>query len=85
MEHRKDRRLVCIDISMPRNIDPQVSVIENVSLVTVDDLDKVVENNLQKRLSAVNIVESMITKKIDEFYRIMENILLTKQMLELKV
>ncbi len=79
MEHRKGRRLVCIDISMPRNIDPEISYVEDVSLVTVDDLDKVVEDNIQKRLSAVGIVEGMIVKKIDEFYQAMEKVLLTKQ------
>ncbi len=83
MNTRQGRKLVCIDISMPRNIDPDVGSIKDVSLVTVDDLDKVVEDNLQKRLSAVGFVETMITKKIDEFYRAMGKVSSTKQMSEL--
>jgi glutamyl-tRNA reductase len=69
MCQRQGRPLVCVDISVPRNIAPQVAGIQGVSLVTVDDLDKVVEDNLQRRLSSVSEVRSMIDAKIEEFHK----------------
>lgn len=68
---RKGQKLVCVDISVPRNIDPEVAGVKDVSLVTVDDLDKVVEDNVQKRLGSVDQVEHIISNKVVEFYRIL--------------
>lgn len=68
MKSRGERKLVCIDISVPRNIDPKVAEVENVFLLTVDDLDKVVQDNIQKRLGATEAVEGIILNKIQEFY-----------------
>jgi glutamyl-tRNA reductase len=67
MAARNGRKLVLIDISVPRNIDPLAAQVENVYLVTVDDLDKVVEENISKRLGAVEQVEKIIAGKKDEF------------------
>ena len=68
MKGKNSRRLVFIDISMPRNIHPNVGSVKNVSLLTIDDLDKVVEDNVKKRFAAVGDVEQIIFKKVDEFY-----------------
>lgn len=68
---RDGRKLVFIDISVPRNIDPLVAQIENVFLMTVDDLDKVVEKNIHRRLGAVEQVERIILDKKQEFYRVL--------------
>lgn len=68
MPQRKGRRLLLIDISMPRNIDPSVSGVENVSLYEIDDLKAVVEENMKKRLEAAYEVEKIISSKLSEFY-----------------
>lgn len=63
------RKLIFVDISMPRNIDPEVSTISNVQLFYIDDLDKVVMDNMRKRQAAVSDVEQIINTKTSEFYR----------------
>lgn len=68
MELRNHRRLVFMDISMPRNIDPKVATIEEVVLYHIDDLESVVEENLMKRQAAVQEVEKIIAAKLDEYY-----------------
>ncbi len=68
MTLKRDRKLILIDISMPRNIDPQVASIESVYLSCIDDLDRVVNENMRKRQSAVSAVESIITQKLHEYY-----------------
>ncbi len=68
MQTRGGRRLICVDISVPRNIDPRVKDIPGVTLVSIDDLDKVVGENEALRQSAVRDVEALIEKKVEEFY-----------------
>jgi glutamyl-tRNA reductase len=74
MRLRVGKRLVCIDISMPRNIDPKVADIKGVTLVTVDDLDRVVQDNIQKRLCAAEEVEMIVLNKVREFYEVINKI-----------
>ena len=68
MRQRADRKLLCIDISVPRNIDPEVTGVSNVLLLTIDDLDKVIEENVNGRRLCIDEVEEMITQKISLFY-----------------
>ncbi len=68
MRDRDHRQLICVDISTPRNVDPKVADIKNVVLFAIDDLDKVVKDNLGKRKAAVDQVEKIIDKKISEYY-----------------
>ncbi|OGX32777.1 MAG: glutamyl-tRNA reductase [Omnitrophica WOR_2 bacterium RIFCSPHIGHO2_01_FULL_48_9] len=68
MRARQGKQLLFIDISMPRNIDPAVADIANVRLVEIDDLDKVVEENINRRSLCVGQVEEMIEQKVAAFY-----------------
>ncbi len=68
MAQRRNKKLLLLDISMPRNIDPNVAKIENVLLFSIDDLDKVVEDNMEKRKDSSILVEQIIAQKISEFY-----------------
>ncbi len=76
---RNGQKLVCIDISMPRNIDPEVAKVSDVILVTVDDLDRVVQDNIQMRLSAAQQVEEIILNKVQKFYEVMNKIRLIEE------
>jgi len=67
MQTRRDRKLVLIDISMPRNIDPQVKAVAGVHLSSIDDLHDVVDNTMKKRESAIHEVEDIIRQKVLEF------------------
>ncbi|OGX06136.1 MAG: glutamyl-tRNA reductase [Omnitrophica WOR_2 bacterium GWA2_47_8] len=69
MRLRGNKPLTLIDISMPRNIDPAVSSIKDISLFMIDDLDNIVKDNLLKRQMAVKKVEQIIDRKVTEFYQ----------------
>lgn len=68
MASRQGRSIVMIDISMPRNIQPEVAEIAHVELLTIDQLDQVVEDNVRRRLGAVSMVEDIIAQKENEYF-----------------
>ena len=72
MAKRPDRKLVVVDIAVPRNIDPHVVCVSGVSLAVVDDLSQMVQDNKNKRLMAVERAEEIIHLKTEEFYRILD-------------
>lgn len=74
MVQRDHRKLLFMDISMPRNIDPLAGMIDGVALFTIDDLDKVVGENMKRRQAAVVDVEDIIRQKIDDFQEKWEKI-----------
>lgn len=68
MNLRQNRKLILIDISMPRNIDPYVANVPYVFLSCIDDLNKVVTQTMIKRQSAVELVEKIIDRQLGLFY-----------------
>jgi glutamyl-tRNA reductase len=68
MASRQGRELVLIDISMPRNIDPEVRSLAGVHLSSIDDLHESVDSSMKMRERAVGQVESIIQRKILEFH-----------------
>jgi len=68
MQLRNNRPLILVDISMPRNIDPHVAEIPNVALSHIDDLKRVVDENMKKRQAAMIKVEQIVQAKVKEFY-----------------
>lgn len=67
MNLRQNRKLILIDISMPRNIDPQVADLPHVFLSCIDDLNQVVTETMIKRQSAVELVEKIIDRQLGIF------------------
>jgi glutamyl-tRNA reductase len=67
MQFRKDRPLLLIDISMPRNIDPHSSEITGITLYHIDDLTQVVDASMKIREEAMISVKEIIAQKLLEF------------------
>jgi glutamyl-tRNA reductase len=49
MRARRNRPLFLIDIAVPRDIDPNVQLLENVYLYNIDDLESLVAANVRHR------------------------------------
>src|SRR5262249_1091958 len=49
MKSRRNRPLLLIDLSVPRNIDPAAGELENVSLYDIDDLEGLARRGVQGR------------------------------------
>ncbi len=69
MKGRGGRPLLLVDVSMPRNIDPQAGVIENVFLHDMQDLRSIVDQNLSRRAKEVPVVELIVAHETEGFFR----------------
>lgn len=69
MERRQGRRMVMIDIAVPRDIETEVGDIEGITLYDIDDLKNIVDQNLEQRKKAAVIAEGIIEEELDEFMR----------------
>jgi glutamyl-tRNA reductase len=74
MKERKQRPVFIIDISVPRNIDPEINKIDNVYLYSVDDLQEVVDTNIHGRKVEAGKAEEIINQEVEKFIRWMSSL-----------
>lgn len=67
MRERRHRPVFIIDISVPRNIDPDINRIENVYLYDIDDLQDVVNTNRSERVREAQKGEEIIDEEVQRF------------------
>lgn len=67
MSRRASRPLVIIDIAVPRDADPQIAELPNVTLIDVDGLKGIVESTIAARREAIPHVEEIIEEYIERF------------------
>lgn len=67
VKKRKGRHLFMIDIAVPRDIDPQIHSLENVFLYNIDDLQKMVDENMTERKKIAKTINVMIEEAMEEF------------------
>ncbi|PIE23387.1 MAG: glutamyl-tRNA reductase [Neptuniibacter caesariensis] len=69
LKKRKHRPIFMVDIAVPRDIETQVSDLDDVYLYTVDDLKEVIEENQRSRENAARQAETIIENGAHEFMR----------------
>ncbi|MGE5895013.1 MAG: glutamyl-tRNA reductase, partial [bacterium] len=69
MKQRKHKHMFIIDISVPRNIDPEIKNEDNVYLYDVDDLQGVVATNITERKKEADRAEQIVMEEIETFLR----------------
>src|SRR5881396_2779021 len=71
MKARRNRPLLLVDLSVPRNIDPAAGELKNVSLYNIDDLEAVARRGVDARereLAACHqIIEEHVAALIEKF------------------
>jgi glutamyl-tRNA reductase len=65
IEARKNRPMFLIDIAVPRNIDPAVNDLDNIFLYDIDDLQKVVDNNLRGRMDEAAEADKIVMEEVE--------------------
>lgn len=69
MAARPERPLICIDIAVPRDVDPSVRDVPGVRVFDVDDLQDRAGQGMAERRAAVPRVEAIIDEEVSEFER----------------
>jgi glutamyl-tRNA reductase len=61
------RRVVVIDVSFPRNIEPQVAEVPGVELYDIDGLRELAEENILGRKAEIKCAERIIAEELESF------------------
>lgn len=69
MKRRENRALFFIDIAVPRDIENSVGSISDVYLFDIDDLQKIVEVNKEKRKKEAIKALEIVQKQVDKYQK----------------
>jgi len=64
---RKHRPMLLMDLAVPRDIEPAAGELADAYLYTVDDLERLVENNRQDRLDAAADADAIIDLHVGRY------------------
>lgn len=67
MKQRRYRPLVLIDIAVPRDVEARVAKLDGVYLFDIDDLERVVAQNLSERAREADAASAIIGGEVAEF------------------
>ena len=63
MKARRNRPLLLVDIAVPRDIEPEVNLMENVYLYNIDDLQMIADDYLKQRKEEIEKCEHIIKER----------------------
>jgi len=67
LRSRPQRPLFIVDIAVPRDVDPEVALLDGVGLVDIDGLANVIAVTLERRREAIPLVEEIVTEHVARF------------------
>ncbi|MEW6992428.1 glutamyl-tRNA reductase [Colwelliaceae bacterium 6441] len=67
LAQRKHRPVFMVDLAVPRDIEEQVSDLEDVFLYTVDDLQSIIAKNMENRRKAAIEAEAIVNQQTSGF------------------
>ncbi len=74
MQRRRNQPMFLIDIAVPRDIEPEAGGLYNVFLYNVDDLQKVVGDNIARREQEAVKAQAMVEEQIGAFHAWMSSL-----------
>jgi len=69
MKIRRNRPLFCLDLAVPRDIDPHAARLENVFLHDLDALGQIVAQSLAQRRAEIPRVEAILEEELGRFLK----------------
>ncbi len=67
LKERRHKPIFLIDISNPRNIDPEVDKVDNVYLYDIDDLQSKVDVNAEGRAKEAGKAEEIVSQEVETY------------------
>ncbi len=72
VKQRKHAPVFIVDLGVPRDVEPEAALLDDVFLYSIDELQVIVKENLQVRREAVVQAEQMIADQTAHFLRWLE-------------
>jgi glutamyl-tRNA reductase len=72
------KEILFIDLSVPRNIEPEVDEIDNVLLYDLDKIKQIIDNNYNNRILEKEKAETIIETEVENLYNKLNSGLLYK-------
>jgi glutamyl-tRNA reductase len=72
------KEILFIDLSVPRNIEPEVDEIDNVLLYDLDKIKQIIDNNYNNRILEKEKAEAIIGIEVENLYNKLSSGLLYK-------
>lgn len=69
MQRRVGQPMFFLDLAVPRDIEPEVGLIDNVTLYNIDDLHARTQQGLEERTTAAKLAEHLVEKALHDFTR----------------
>ena len=67
IEGKSKKNLLFIDLSVPRNIDDNITEVGNIDLINIDNLKDIVNKNYNKRKAEIDKSQKIIDSFLNEF------------------
>ena len=67
LKKRKHAPIFMVDLAVPRDIEPEAGLLDDVYLYTVDDLQEVITENLKNREQAAEQAHEIIDEKVEHY------------------
>ena len=67
LKARKHRPMLLMDLAVPRDVAADVAALKDAFVYTVDDLHRVVEENVQTRRDAASAADAIIELQVDRY------------------
>jgi len=74
LKRRRNKPMFVVDLAIPRDVEAEVGSLSNIYLYTVDDLEKVVTENIESRRLAAVEAEKIVTQQTRQFMHWFENL-----------
>ncbi|MCC8073527.1 MAG: glutamyl-tRNA reductase [Clostridiales bacterium] len=69
---KSEKNRLFIDLAVPRDIDDEVKKINGLSLMQIDDFDKIAENNSKIKIQEMKFADDIIAEYEDELFKTLE-------------
>lgn len=69
LKKRKHKPILVIDLAVPRDVEPEANDLQDIYLYSVDDLKKVIQENMQSRQNAAEEAQIIIDDEVSKFYK----------------
>ena len=68
LKKRRHKPILMVDLAVPRDIEPEVSSLQDVYLYSIDDLQNIIIGNIELRKEAADEAENLIKHSLREYF-----------------